>query len=251
MIDLSVVIITFNEERNVERCLRSAKGLADEILVVDSFSKDGTVDLCRSLGARVVERRFDSYSGQKNFALDQARFDHVLSLDADEEVSDELKASMIAVKNACNHDAYAMNRMTNYCGSWVRHGAWYPDRKVRLFDKRKGRWGGANPHEWVVLTEGATVKSLKGDLFHYSYYTLSDHVRQIDLFTEIAAQTLFEQGRGASLVKMILGPIVRFLRDYFVKMGFLDGRAGLTIAVLSAQAVFIKYAKLRQIYESR
>lgn len=251
MIDLSVVIITLNEEKNIERCLRSVMGFADEILVIDSFSNDATVEVCRSLGAKVVQRPFDSYSGQKNFALDQARHDYVLSLDADEEVSGELRNSIMAAKNAWDHDAYVMSRMTNYCGSWIRHGAWYPDRKVRLFDRRKARWGGTNPHEWVVTTEGATVRGLKGDLLHYSYYNLSDHIRQIDLFTEMSAQTMFREGRAPSLVRMLFGPVVRFARDFVLKMGFLDGRAGLTIAVLSAQAVFIKYAKLRQLHESR
>ncbi|MEX2115496.1 MAG: glycosyltransferase family 2 protein [Bacteroidota bacterium] len=251
MIDLSVVIITFNEERNVDRCLRSVKELADEVVIVDSFSKDKTVDLCRSLGARVVEHLFEGHIEQKNFALSQAHFPYVLSLDADEEVSAELLASILSIKSAWSHDAYEMSRMTNYCGSWIRHGGWYPDRKVRLFDKRKAGWGGTNPHDRVVLNDGATVMTLKGDLLHYSYYNLSDHIRQIDYFTGISAQTMFDQGRRPSLIKMILGPIVRFVRDYILKSGFMDGYAGLTIAVLSAQAVFIKYSKLRQLYESR
>ncbi len=144
-----------------------------------------------------------------------------------------------------------MNRMTNYCGSWIRHGGWYPDRKVRLFDKRKARWGGTNPHDRIILNEGASVTVLNGDLLHYSYYDLSDHVRQIDYFTGISAQSMFKEGRRPSLTRMIFGPIVRFVRDYILKKGFLDGYAGLTVSVLSAQAVFIKYAKLRQLHETR
>lgn len=250
MIDLSVVIITFNEERNIERCLRSVKMLADEIVVVDSGSTDKTADLCRTQGAKVIHHPFEGHIEQKNFALDQANSPFVLSLDADEEVSERLQASILDAKKAWTHDAYEMSRMTNYCGSWIRHGGWYPDRKVRLFDRRKARWGGMNPHDKVVLEETATTSVLDGDLLHYSYYDRSDHLKQIDYFTGISAQAMFQQGRKPSMVRMVFGPIVRFVRDYFVKRGFLDGKAGLTIAALSAQAVYIKYAKLRRIYES-
>lgn len=251
MIDLSVVIITFNEERNIERCLRSVKMLADEIVVIDSFSTDKTVDLCRSLGAKVIQHPFEGHIEQKNYALDQAGSPFVLCLDADEEVSEGLQASILGAKDSWLHDGYEMNRMTNYCGSWIRHGGWYPDRKVRLFDRRKARWGGMNPHDRVILDESATTVVLNGDLLHYSYYDRTDHLKQIDYFTGISAQVMFTQGRKPSWIRMVFGPVVRFVRDYLLRMGFLDGRAGLTIAVLSAQAVFIKYAKLRQIYESR
>jgi len=251
MIDLSVVIITFNEERNIERGLHSVSGIADEIVVVDSFSKDKTAELCRSLGAKVVEHPFEGHIEQKNYALAQARSPYVLSLDADEELSKELRESILAVKNNWSHDAYAMNRMTNYCGSWIRHGGWYPDRKVRLFDKRKAAWGGVNPHDKVILSEGVTELGLKGDILHYSYYNLSDHLRQIDYFTGISAQNLFKQGRRPSPIRMLFGPVVKFFRDYILKGGFLDGSAGLTISILSAKAVFIKYVKLRQLHESK
>jgi len=251
MIDLSAVVITFNEERNIGRCLRSISGIADEIVVVDSFSKDKTVEICRSLGAKVVEHTFEGHIEQKNYALTQTRSLYVLSLDADEELSKELRESILAVKNDWSHDAYAMNRMTNYCGSWIRHGGWYPDRKVRLFDKRKAAWGGANPHDKIILSEGTTEGGVNGDILHYSYYDLNDHLRQIEYFTGISAQNLFKQGRRPSLIRMLFGPVVKFVRDYILKGGFLDGSAGLTISILSAKAVFIKYAKLRQLYEPR
>jgi glycosyltransferase involved in cell wall biosynthesis len=251
MVELSVVVITFNEERNIERCLRSVKILADEIVVVDSFSTDKTVELCRSLGATVIQHPFEGHIEQKNFALDQAKSPFVLSLDADEVVSEELRESILKAKERWTHDSYEMSRLTNYCGAWIRHGGWYPDRKVRLFDRRKARWGGLNPHDRVVLDGTATTTVLKGDLLHYSYYDRSDHLKQIDYFTGISAQSMFKQGRKPSWIRMLFGPIVRFVRDYLFKMGFLDGGPGLTISLLSAKAVFIKYAKLRQIYESR
>jgi glycosyltransferase involved in cell wall biosynthesis len=251
MIELSVAIITFNEERNIERCIHSVQGVADEIVVVDSFSKDTTADLCRSLGAKVVQHVFEGHIEQKNYALTHTRSPYVLSLDADEELSKGLRESILGVKNNWTHDAYAMNRMTNYCGSWIRHGGWYPDRKVRLFDKRKGAWGGTNPHDKIVLNGEAATMGLKGDILHYSYYTVDDHLRQIDYFTGISAQNLFKEGRKPSSIRMLFGPVVKFVRDYLLKGGFLDGPAGLRIALLSAKAVYIKYEKLRQLYEPR
>ncbi len=251
MIDLSVVVITFNEERNIERCLRSVKRLANEIDVVDSFSNDTTVDLCRSFGATVIQHPFEGHIEQKNFALDKATSPFVLSLDADEEISERLQASIVSAKEQWTHDAYEMSRMTNYCGSWIRYGGWYPDRKVRLFDRRKARWGGVNPHDRVVLDETATKTLLRGDILHYSYYDRNDHLKQIEYFTGISAQVMFKQGRKPSWVRMLFGPVVRFVRDYLLIIGFMDGRAGLAIAMLSAHAVLINYAKLRRIYESR
>jgi len=251
MIKLSVVVITFNEERNIERCLASVKGLADELVVVDSYSGDRTREICESFGARFIEHKFDGHIEQKNFALSQAGFSHVLSLDADEAVSPELKASILSVKEHWTRDAYEMNRMTNYCGKWIRHSGWYPDRKIRLFDKTKGRWSGINPHDRVAMDVGAGVGRLNGDILHYSYYEVSDHVKQIDYFTGISARMLFEQGRRPSILRMFLGPLFRFCRDYLLKLGFLDGYEGLVICALSSQAVFLKYAKLRQMHESR
>ena len=248
---LSVVIITYNEERNIKRCLDSVKGIADEIVVVDSFSADKTREICETFGARVVEHKFEGHIQQKNHALNQARFPRVLSLDADEAVSDRLSSAILSVKEHWTKDAYEMSRMTNYCGRWIRHSGWYPDRKIRLFDKTKGQWSGVNPHDRVSMEDGATVGRLRGDILHYSYYELSDHIRQIDYFTGISAGMLFEQGRKPSTLRMLLGPVFRFLRDYVLKRGFLDGYEGLVICALSSQAVFLKYAKLRQLYETR
>ena len=250
MISLSVVVITYNEERNIARCLESVKEIADEIVVVDSFSKDRTVEICESFGAKVVQHRFEGHIEQKNFAIMQARFPHLLSIDADEALSEKLRTSILEAKANWNHDGFMVNRLTNYCGAWIRHSGWYPDRKLRLFDSRKGRWTGVNPHDRYELHDPASaVGVLDGDLLHYSYYSISDHLKQVDYFTEISAQVLFKQGRKASLLRLLAAPIFRFVRDYIIKLGFLDGYYGFVICTISCHAVFLKYAKLNQLHK--
>jgi glycosyltransferase involved in cell wall biosynthesis len=163
---LSAVIITYNEARNIGRCLDSLAGVADEIVVVDSFSTDDTERICRAHGARFVQHAFEGHIEQKNYALAQARYDWVLSLDADEALSDPLRAAILAVKvQAERLDGYEMNRLTNYCGQWIHHSGWYPDRKLRLFDRRQGRWGGVNPHDKVLMDSRDQTGRLAGDLF--------------------------------------------------------------------------------------
>ena len=247
---LSVVIITLNEERTIARCLDSVKDIADEIVVVDSYSTDRTADICRAHGAAVIMHKFDGHIEQKNFALEQASFPFALSLDADEVLSDELQKSIAVVKSGWTHDGYAMNRMTNYCGAWIKHGGWYPDRKIRLFDKRKGRWTGVNPHDRYELIEsGAPVGFLQGDILHYSYDSISSHIKQVDYFTEISARVLYEKGRKASLARLTVSPVFRFFRDFIIKGGLLDGYYGFVICVISSHAVFLKYVKLRELWK--
>lgn len=246
---ISVAIITLNEERDIGRCLESVKDIADEIVVVDSFSTDNTESICQQYGARFIKHSFDGYIEQKNFALSQTSFKHVLSLDADEALSEELKASILEVKTNFAADGYSMNRLTNYIGTWIHHCGWYPDTKLRLFNIEKGKWGGINPHDEFLFEGKAKIKQLKGDLLHYSYHSLEDHYKQIEHFTNIASKAYYEKGKKAPLLKLIFSPLHRFIRDYFFRMGFLDGKAGLQICYLSAGATFQKYRKLRNIYK--
>jgi len=250
VIQLSVVIITYNEERNIARCLNSIKEIADEIVVVDSYSTDKTVEICNTYGAKVFHHKFEGHIQQKNYALEKASFFYVLSLDADEVLSDELRKSIAFVKSDWRSDGYEMNRLTNYCGAWIKHGGWYPDRKIRLFDKRKGKWTGINPHDRYALNESnASIGYLNGDILHYSYYSISDHIKQVNYFTEISARVLFEQKRKASLARLIVSPGFRFIRDYVLKCGFLDGYYGFVVCMISSHAVFLKYAKLREFWK--
>ncbi|HRH65234.1 MAG TPA: glycosyltransferase family 2 protein [Bacteroidia bacterium] len=247
MVQLSVVIITFNEERNLARCLESLAGIADEIVVIDSFSTDGTAEISRKYGAKFIQHAFEGYIGQKNFALTQARFAHILSLDADEALSGTLKESILKVKINWTHDAYEMNRLTNYCGHWIRHGAWYPDRKIRLFVKDKGRWGGTNPHDRYVPVNPSNVARIPGDILHYSYYSIEGHINQGNKFSEIGARAAFLEGKRASFLTLVWRPAFRFIRDFIFLGGFLDGYYGYLIARITAQVTFLKYAKLREL----
>jgi len=243
-VKLSVVIITLNEEKNIGRCLDSIKNIADDIVIVDSFSTDRTKEICLSYGVNFLEQAFLGHINQKNFAIAQARYTHILSLDADEVVSEKLRASILKIKLNWKADAYQMSRLTNYCGYWIRHSAWYPDLKVRLFNRTKVRWGGQNPHDKIILSPGATQDYLAGDLLHYSYYSVKQHLDQINFFTGIAAKEMKEKGKNASLWQLLFKPPFRFVYMYFFRLGFLDGFAGFCIAGLSSYAVLVKYLKL-------
>jgi glycosyltransferase involved in cell wall biosynthesis len=245
-VSLSVVVITFNEEANLARCLTALGDVADEVLVVDSFSTDATVAIAQALGARVVQNAFAGYVEQKNFATAQARYDYVLQLDADEVLTDELRQSIRAAKANWQHAAYALARLTNYCGTWVRHGGWYPDRKLRLYDRRLGSWQGLLLHEHYEVAAGQSTGQLAGDALHYSYVSIAQHIRQLNKFTSITAQEQALKGRTrVTLFHLVLKPWWKFFHGYVLRLGFLDGFAGLSIAVISALGVFIKFAKLR------
>lgn len=248
MTPVSVVIITFNEEHNIARCLDSVKGIADEIVIVDSFSKDKTKEICLSYGAKFIENKFEGHIQQKNFAITQAKCPHILSLDADEALDEKLRNSISEAKKNFVHDGYYMNRLTNYCGKWVHHSGWYPDTKLRLWDSRKGQWAGVNPHDKYELTTGdSNTGKLQGDILHYSYYTVEEHYKQAEYFADIAAKSFFKMGKKASFFKLLINPIAKFLHHYIVHFGFLDGRAGFTIAKISAWSTYLKYRKLREL----
>jgi len=250
MIQISAVIITLNEERNIKRCLESIHKIADEIIVIDSFSTDKTREICESYNAEFYEHKFPGYSAQKNYGIKKAKYPFILSLDADEALSQNLQKSILSVKSNWKYDAYSFNRLTNYCGKWVRFGGWYPDRKIRLWDSRKGNWGGLKVHEKLIFNKRVRVKHIKGDLLHYSYYTIAEHVLQANKYSSILAQSYFENGRVIPVSGIIFRPIWRFIRDYIIKLGFLSGLTGLHIAVISMVEVFLKYIKLHKLYAS-
>ena len=244
MTPISAVIITFNEEQNIGRCLASLQKVADDIVVVDSFSQDQTEALCREHGARFIQHPFEGHIEQKNWAITQAKFPHVLSLDADEALDEELKTSILEVKENFEADGYSLNRLTNYCGTWIKHGNWYPDIKLRLWDSRMGTWGGLNPHDQFMLKPGATEKTLQGHLLHYSFYTFEEHLKQIHKFTDISSDAALKKGKKASVVNLVVNPFAKFVGGYLMKLGFLDGKAGFKIAWYSAYATYLKYSKL-------
>lgn len=251
MIKLSAVIITFNEEQNIERCLSSLADIADEIVVADSGSTDRTKEICSKYNVKFIVHPFVGHIEQKNFAVSECSFDYILSLDADEALSPELKVLINGIKNNWEKDAYYVNRLTNYCGKWIFHCGWYPDRKLRLFRKGKGKWAGFNPHDRFTLFEGGNYGYLNADLLHYSYYSIEGHLQQVNKFTTISADSEYKSGKRSSLLLIIFKPIVRFFRDYFFHLGILDGYYGFVICRISAQATFIKYVKLYELQKEK
>ncbi len=244
-IKLSVVIITFNEEKNIQRCLSSVKDVADEIVVVDSFSTDQTKEICVKNNVNFIEKTWEGYSESKNFANSQAIHNWILSLDADEALSPELIMAIIDFKKQSTPMVGSFNRLTNYCGSWIRHGGWYPDSKIRIFDKSITKWVG-EIHEKLEFSAPVNILHLKGDCLHYSYYSIEQHYAQAEKFTTIASNDLYLSGKKVGVIKIYLSPIVKFIKDYIFKLGFLDGSAGFTIARISAYATYLKYSKLTQ-----
>lgn len=248
MVKLSVVIITLNEEKNIGRCLESVKSIADDIVVVDSGSTDNTIEICRRFNARVILHPFEGHIQQKNWAISQANYPHILSLDADEALSEQLRDSILSVKKNWKRDGYKFNRLTNYCGKWIRHGSWYPSKKLRLWDSRKGKWKGENPHDKFIMEKGSRTKHLKGDLLHYSYYSIEAHIEQTNYFSDILADTMYQSRKRVNFFIILAHPLWRFFRDFFIKFGFLDGFTGLIITVNSSHETFLKYIKLRNLY---
>jgi glycosyltransferase involved in cell wall biosynthesis len=240
-IRISAAIITRNEERNIARSIESLR-CCDEILVLDSGSTDRTVEIATKLGARVVESSWHGYAAQKNIAAELASNDWILSLDADESVSEALEAEIWQIKKTGAHyDAYTMPRLAQYLGRWILHSGWYPDRKIRLFDRRKAKWQGEYVHESVVV-HGRTGH-LESNLLHFTCSSLSEHLRSLDRYTTLAAEGLVAQGKRITLTKIVLDPPWTFFRTYVLQQGYLDGLEGIAIAYMAAFYNFVKYAK--------
>jgi glycosyltransferase involved in cell wall biosynthesis len=239
---LTVAVITKDEERNIARCLASVP-FADEIVVVDCGSADRTGEIARQFTDRVVFHEWEGHVRQKQRAVDLAANDWILALDADEEVDAPLRRLIEELKaRGPTHDAYTVHRRTFYLGKWINHSGWYPDTRIRLFDRRKARWGGYDPHDEVIC-DGA-VGALDGDLLHYSYRDLSHHLQQIDSYTTIMARKYWEKGRRARLMDLLFRPPFAFAKKFVAQRGFLDGWRGFVVCALTAYYVFCKYAKL-------
>lgn len=246
---ISATIITCNEERNVPRAIESLR-CCDEILVVDSGSTDRTVEIARKFGARVVEAGWRGYAGQKNFASEQAAHDWILSIDADEALSEDLEAEIWQLKkNGPQCDAYTVPRLAQYLGRWILYSGWYPDRKIRLFDRRKARWVGDYVHESVVCH--GRIGHLKGNLLHFTCGSLSEHLKTMDRYTTLAAEELAARRTPVCYRQLLLEPAWTFFRTYVLKRGFLDGVEGLAIAYMAALYTFLKYAKARFMTSAR
>lgn len=246
---ISAAIITFNEERNISRAIESLR-CCDEIVVVDSGSTDRTIELALKLGARVIDSGWRGYAGQKNYASEQCQHDWILSLDADEAVSEALEAEIWQIKkNGPRFDAYTMPRLAQYLGRWIFHSGWYPDRKVRLFDRRKAQWVGKYVHESVAVK--GSIGHLNSNILHFTCSSLSEHLKTMDRYTTLAAEQLVAQQTPIGWTKLALDPPWTFLKTYVLLGGFLDGTEGLAIAYMAALYNFLKYAKAKNMSPRR
>ncbi|MEZ4777560.1 MAG: glycosyltransferase family 2 protein [Bacteroidia bacterium] len=246
MPSISAVIITRDEAANIGRCLASLKGVADEIIVADSGSKDDTETICLAWGVRFFRVEWLGYSRTKNLANDLATGDYILSIDADEVLSEPLRQAILPEKNRLS-GVYSFNRRTNFCGHWVRFCGWYPDRKVRIFPKNRAHWEGEFVHETLHTDPSLAIRHLPGDLLHYSYDSLEDFLSRMDTYASLAANQLHSRGKKAYWWKRMLSPVIKFLIMYFIRLGFLDGKAGWRICYFSANANYLRYKKLQQL----
>lgn len=239
---LSLVVITLNEEKNIERCLKSVP-FASEIIVVDSGSQDRTQEIAKSFGAKVFTEKFRGFGAQKNFAAQHTSNDWILSLDADEALSPELAEQIQHVLNSPEEqeDAYSMPRLSFHMGRWIRHGGWYPDRQIRLYNKSRAKWDSQPVHEKIIA---ARVSKLPGALHHWVFRDLHHQIETNNRYSGLGADRLVEEGWPFSLMKLLFKPWSKFLETYILKRGFLDGMPGFIIAVGAAYSVFLKYAKL-------
>lgn len=244
---ITATIITFNEERNIERCIRSVDGVADEIIVLDSLSTDRTEEICKRLNVRFVSRAWEGYSESKNYLNSLVSTDYILSLDADEALDETLKSEVIKLKSDSNPQIYSVNRLTNYCGKWIKHSGWYPDIKARLFPKEGSYWDGAIVHEELIFPDDLEIIQLNGHLEHFSYYSFEDHRARADKYSSLTAQKMHKKGKKASVLKPYLSALGRFVSMYILKAGFLDGKMGFKIAQISAQSNVFKYKELRRL----
>lgn len=246
MSKLSVVIIANNEEENIGRCISSVQGIADEVVLVDSFSTDKTRDIAAQLGARVMQHVFEGHIQQKNWARQQAQFEYVLSLDADESLSDELRNSIRALQGDYKFDGYTMNRLNFYCGKAIRTCGWYPDTKLRLWNNAKGQWGGVNPHDKFELGSGSSIAHLEGDILHNTFPTPEAYLSQVEKFATISAQQLKGGNTVWLLYKLLFSAPFKFIRNYFFNLGFTEGKTGWVICSNQAREVFLKYYRAIQ-----
>ena len=247
---ISACLITYNEVDRIRECIESLF-FCDEILVVDSHSRDGTRACARDCGAKVVERAWSGHIAQKEFATRAARNEWVLCVDADERISEALREEILDRQAAGFRDAagYHMPRLSQYRGKWIRYGAWYPNRQLRLFDRRRGYWGGINPHDSVTVN--GRLQRLRGDLLHIPYRTRQEQLQTIDQYTSIAAEELLRRGCSAAPLRMVFNPAFRVIRSLVLKLGFLEGKRGIVLAAMEARYAYLKYRKLLALRRQR
>lgn len=252
MDSISAVIITHNEARNISRCIASLRDIADEVVVVDSGSTDETETICLKMGAKFHKHDWEGYSGQKNYANTLASGPWILSLDADEALSDPLRQSLLALKTTSPHPdtVFSFNRLTNFCGSWIRHCGWYPDEKIRLWHQGCCHWSGL-VHEELQFNRPIQKKRLSGQLLHYSYYSVEELAARQVKYASMAAQKAHQQGKKSPIGVLWLKPMWTFVRNYLFKGGIMDGKAGFIVCRMTAFYTLVKYTRLRELTKEK
>ena len=245
-IAISAVIITLNEADNIERCLHSLQNVVDEVIVLDAFSEDKTIDICKRLGAKVWQKKWEGYSKSKNFANTLAQNDWILSIDADEVLSEKLQQSIKTLQPK-DDTVYSMNRLTDFAGQWVMHSGWFPEWKVRLFNRQTVHWEGDFVHETLAIPDEFASIKLNGLLHHYSYKSDEDHWQRIEKYAQLAAAAMHQKGKKATFIKLWIAPMARFIRTFFLKKGFLDGKVGWKISCRDMYLVHRKYQILKSL----
>jgi len=247
MSKITAVIIACNEEHHIAKCVESVKDIVDEIVVVDSHSTDNTPQICRDLGATVISYDWKGYSQNKNYGNQEAKHDYILSLDADEYLSEELKLSISEVKNSL-YGVYSFNRLTNYCGKWIHHCGWYPDKKIRLFNKNDAYWQGQFVHEVLRIKSGTPLTHLAGNLLHHSFQSLTDHIERVNRYSSLAAKEIYKgQSHFSAYLNLLFNPFFKFVKCYILQKGFLDGLSGFSISIISAFDILLRYAKVLEL----
>jgi len=247
MLSLSVVVMTYNESKHIRKCLESVSTIADDVLVVDSYSTDDTVVIAREMGARIIEKEFEGYIKQRAFCVDQAKHDFILTLDADEWLSEELIEEITALKSKSTHDCYRLNRLSKIGPHWIKHGTWHPQFILRLFHKGKAVCAGRAPHDKIIPIQNASLKNLRGKLLHQVNEDFADRVVTINRHSSTAAQTLLEEGVSPNILRLIFKPFYRFLYGYLFRLGLLDGKAGFFVCISDAYYVFLREMKLYEL----
>ena len=246
---ISVSIITKNEESNIKRCLNSVKWV-DEIIVVDSGSTDGTLEICKNYHCKIIETEWLGFGRTKQIGVNAATNDWVLSIDADEEVSDKLKDKILELVQSTQFHAFNIKRVSYYLKKRIQYSGWQTDYPLRLFNKKYGNFNDASVHESVVI-DGENTSTIQALLYHYPYQSISSHISKINLYTQLGAQKLFDKGKGTTLIYAVLSGIVKFIKMYLIKKGFLDGKEGLILAILSGFSSTLKYFKLWSLWKAK
>ena len=247
---IAAAIISFNEEKNIERCIKGLLNCVDEIVVLDSYSTDRTKEICHQYKVRFIQDKWEGYAQTKNKLNDLIDADYIFSIDADEVPCKTLQSEILKLKELENNHVYVLNRITNYCGQWIRYCGWYPEYKMRIFPKSKARWEGEFVHERLTFDKSIDVTHLKGHLEHYSYYNTKEHQERAKKYALLGAQQYYKQGKKYSFYQSSMSALAKYVNILILKKGILDGRKGFQIAKISAAANYLKYEELKKLSRS-